>query len=71
MKDNVNNFYGTAPDRGRQKGPVLGSLNATTHGLMEASDNTDDYWLSSMGSAGVVGDERPPHRRPKMLTSLE
>ncbi|OOF92665.1 glycoside hydrolase family 55 protein, partial [Aspergillus carbonarius ITEM 5010] len=54
MKDNVNNFYGTAPDRGRQKGPVLGSLNATTHGLMEASDNTDDYWLSSMGSAGVM-----------------
>lgn len=59
MKSNVNNHFGTAPDKGSMNGPVLGLGNATTmselHGVVVQADNSDDYWLSSYGSAGQVG----------------
>ncbi|KAE8399665.1 pectate lyase superfamily protein-domain-containing protein [Aspergillus pseudonomiae] len=56
MKDNVHNYFGSAPDRGSLTGPVLGPLNATMelalHGTIHARDNGDNYWLSSLGSHG-------------------
>lgn len=61
MKDNINNFWGTAPDKGSLAGPVLGPLNSTMlddiHGGRKEArqDNSDDYWLSSLGSLGSVG----------------
>jgi glucan 1,3-beta-glucosidase len=58
MKDNVNNYFGTAPDKGSLTGPVLGTLNESTlaaiHGDKHARQNSDNYWLSSLGSAGKV-----------------
>ena len=58
MKDNVHNYFGSAPDRGSLTGPVLGPLNATMelalHGTIHARDNGDNYWLSSLGSHGQV-----------------
>jgi glucan 1,3-beta-glucosidase len=58
MKDNVNNCFGTAPDKGSLTGPVFGTLNgstlATIHGDKHSRQNSDSYWLSSLGSAGEV-----------------
>jgi glucan 1,3-beta-glucosidase len=60
MKDNVNNYWGAAPDKGSLTGPVLGPLNATTLHDMHpgrqkmARDNSDSYWLSTLGKAGSV-----------------
>lgn len=61
MKDNVNNYWGTAPDKGSMTGPILGSLNASTlsdiHGNnteTRRDTNSDDYWLSSLASSGQV-----------------
>jgi hypothetical protein len=58
MKDNVNNYFGSAPDRGSMKGPVLAPLNSTQlhnmHTKIQSRSNTDDYWLSTMGSEGQV-----------------
>lgn len=60
MKDNVNNYWGSAPDKGSLTGPILGPLNASTldaiHGShdIHARANTDNFWLSSLGSAGAV-----------------
>ncbi|KAH6647435.1 pectate lyase superfamily protein-domain-containing protein [Truncatella angustata] len=58
MKDNVNNYWGTAPDKGSMTGPVLGSLNESAleaiHGAKQERDNSDDYWLSSLGSIGSM-----------------
>lgn len=65
MKDNVNNYWGSAPDKGSLTGPVLGPLNGSTLGSMHggntttaankvARPNSDDFWLSSLGSAGKV-----------------
>jgi hypothetical protein len=58
MRDNVNNYFGTAPDRGSMTGPVLVSANSSgpssNHSMIHARSNTDDYWLSSMGSEGKV-----------------
>lgn len=63
MKDNVNNYFGSAPDKGSMTGPILGALNATTlaeiHGgndvhTVESRQNTDGFWLSSLGSEGQV-----------------
>jgi glucan 1,3-beta-glucosidase len=51
MKDNVNNFFGTAPDKGSLTGPVLGPLNSTVLNEIHhhAKVNTrqtpgDGYW---------------------------
>ncbi|PYI31826.1 pectin lyase-like protein [Aspergillus indologenus CBS 114.80] len=53
MRDNVNNFFGSAPDQGSMTGPVLTPLNATADAKMHhARRSTDDYWLSSLGSDG-------------------
>ena len=58
MRDNVNNYWGTAPDKGSMKGPVLGHLNssevAAVHKDVVNLTNSDDYWLSTLGSAGMV-----------------
>lgn len=59
MKDNVNNYFGTAPDHGSMKGPVLESLNSSMlveihGGKLQGRANSDDYWLSTLGSAGQV-----------------
>lgn len=65
MKDNINNYFGTAPDKGSMTGPILASLNSSTlaeiHGgnglqTIESRQNTDDFWLSSLGSDGQVSD---------------
>lgn len=59
MKDNVNNFFGSAPDHGSMVGPILGPMNASAisdmHGsLHERDSDSDDFWLSSLGSNGQV-----------------
>lgn len=62
MRDNVNNYFGTAPDKGTLDGPVLGTpgvghQNDTRHAdfLSQASQSSsDDYWLSVLGSAGSM-----------------
>jgi glucan 1,3-beta-glucosidase len=58
MKDNVNNYFGTAPDKGSLTGPVLGALNGSTlaaiHGDKHTRQNSDSFWLSSLASAGEV-----------------
>ncbi|KAI1735147.1 pectate lyase superfamily protein-domain-containing protein [Xylaria scruposa] len=55
MRDNVNNYFGTAPDQGSLNGPILGPLNASTlasiHGTTETRQD-DGYWLASLGSLG-------------------
>jgi hypothetical protein len=69
MKDNVNNYFGTAPDRGSMIGPVLGSINSTdslfNNSRIHPRSNTDNYWLSSMGSEGKVNyhNNGPPVSR--------
>jgi glucan 1,3-beta-glucosidase len=55
MRDNVNNFFGSAPDKGSMTGPILRPLNATTEVKMHDHTRratTDDYWLSSLGPDG-------------------
>ncbi|KAF5855169.1 hypothetical protein ETB97_009769 [Aspergillus alliaceus] len=56
MKDNVHNYFGSAPDHGSLTGPVLGPLNATIlsslQNTLTAQYNGDGYWLSSLGSKG-------------------
>lgn len=63
MKDNANNYFGTAPDRGSMTGPVLGSINSTdlpsNSSRLQSRSNTDDYWLSSMGGEGKVSFQTP------------
>lgn len=61
MGDNVNNFFGTAPDMGSLQGPVLESPNSSTrekihHNLTleERQSTWDGYWLSSLGSLGQM-----------------
>ncbi|KAF7172832.1 hypothetical protein CNMCM5623_004961 [Aspergillus felis] len=59
MKDNVNNFFGSAPDHGSMTGPVLGPVNSTVNGqrhgmVLAAKVSSDDYWLSSLGSVGSM-----------------
>ncbi|KAI0103923.1 pectate lyase superfamily protein-domain-containing protein [Nemania sp. FL0031] len=55
MKDNVNNYWKSAPDKGTMNGPVLGSSNSSRiQGPNAAADNSDSYWLSSLGSAGSM-----------------
>jgi glucan 1,3-beta-glucosidase len=66
MKDNVNNYFGVAPDKGFLTGPVLGPLNASTlahiHGHSNASshhsnkrqDTGDPFWLADLGSMGQM-----------------
>ncbi|KAI9150678.1 Glucan 1,3-beta-glucosidase [Paramyrothecium foliicola] len=53
MKDNTNNQFGVAPDKGTLGEPVLKPRpsNGAAMRLMQA-DNTDDYWLSSLGPLG-------------------
>lgn len=55
MRDNINNYFGTAPDRGSLNGPILGPLNASAlariHGTSETRQD-DGYWLASLGSLG-------------------
>lgn len=69
MKDNVNNYWGTAPDKGSMTGPVLGPLNASTlssiHGgnmNTRRDSDSDSYWLSSLASAGEVSIFMVLHR---------
>lgn len=59
MKDNVKNYFGTAPDKGSLNGPILGQLDSKT--LSEIHHNStyharesggDGYWLSTLGSLG-------------------
>ncbi|KAJ5201484.1 uncharacterized protein N7498_006147 [Penicillium cinerascens] len=59
MKDNVNNFFGSAPDHGSMAGPVLGPMNSSMitdmHGSIHTRDSdSDDYWLSNLGSKGQM-----------------
>lgn len=60
MKDNVNNFFGSAPDKGSLTGPVLSPLNETMlhdiHSMnvsLEAR-SSGGYWLASVGSSGKM-----------------
>ena len=66
MKDNANNYFGTAPDCGSMTGPVLGSINSTdlpsNSSRLQSRSNTDDYWLSSMGGEGKVSFQNPGPR---------
>ena len=65
MQDNVNNYFGTAPDHGSLTGPVLGQTNVTRHGTLRLTEATaDDYWLSSLGSAGQVSLSGSPRLHP-------
>jgi len=59
MNNNINNQFGTAPDKGSMTGPILGPLNSSAlteihGGNLQARLNTDDFWLSTVGSAGQV-----------------
>ncbi|KAI0410472.1 pectate lyase superfamily protein-domain-containing protein [Xylaria grammica] len=55
MKDNVNNYWKSAPDKGTMNGPVLASSNGSrVQAPKVTTDNSDDYWLSSLGSAGSM-----------------
>ncbi|KAI3333006.1 pectate lyase superfamily protein-domain-containing protein [Ustulina deusta] len=55
IRQDVNNYFGTAPDRGSLNGPILGPLNASAlariHGATETRQD-DGYWLASLGSLG-------------------
>lgn len=59
MKDNTNNFWGSAPDKGSLEGPILVPINESMldsihGGEIRIRQNADSYWLSSLGSAGQV-----------------
>jgi glucan 1,3-beta-glucosidase len=64
MKNNINNYWGAAPDKGSLTGPVLEPLNSSMLSVLHSSNeslahigarqNSDGYWLSSLGSAGTV-----------------
>ncbi|KAI0902741.1 pectate lyase superfamily protein-domain-containing protein [Ustulina deusta] len=55
IRQDVNNYFGTAPDRGSLNGPIPGLLNASAlariHGATETRQD-DGYWLASLGSFG-------------------
>jgi glucan 1,3-beta-glucosidase len=60
MKDNVNNFFGSAPDKGSLTGPVLAPLSEKlleeiypSNSSLEARQSSS-YWLASVGSAGQM-----------------
>jgi glucan 1,3-beta-glucosidase len=70
MKNNINNYWGVAPDKGSLTGPILAPLNsselhdlhngsASTAGI-NARQNSDGFWLSSLGSAGTVSTSWKP-----------
>ncbi|KAI0397046.1 pectate lyase superfamily protein-domain-containing protein [Xylariaceae sp. FL0594] len=58
MKDNVNNYWKSAPDKGSRRAPVLespgGARIQTTPDEGRTSASSDNYWLSSLGSAGLM-----------------
>ena len=66
MKDNVNNFFGVAPDHGTLTGPVLEPLNValpagptkpsntSSSPLQQPEATNDPFWLANVGSLGKM-----------------
>ena len=71
MENNINNFFGTALDKGSMTGPILEPLDESTmdkiswtNQTLETRANTEDFWLSSLGSAGQVSIATSTRREP-------